>query len=101
MKTTITLEIETTDMKKFVPDEYICRADECPEDEICTDDVEQSLHNCASELISDMFTKEDTRSRELFEEQIFEHWDEQPEGPESLADICKFKIKVVEIKVVE
>jgi len=94
MKTRLVLEIETKDMKKFVPEQYILNPAYCPKEEECTGTVESLLHSWLKETLTDFFSDEIV---EILEGKLID-WDESPEGIEQFSDFGKVTISLEEDK---
>jgi hypothetical protein len=94
MKTKLIIEFETNNMKRVVPEEYIGKGEECPEDEVMTKDVEKGLHSRFVFLIKDMLTKGEM-GYDRFEEFMIED-DNGVEGFDELDDYGDIKITVTE-----
>lgn len=89
MKTRIIIEIETSNMAKIVPEEYIGHEDDCPKNEELTEEIEKSLHNNFQHIIKNLIEDK---------EYIFEHIDEEdiPENVECLDDFGRVSITIKE-----
>jgi len=94
MKTRLVIEFETNNMKKVVPEEYIGKYEECPEDEVITDDIEKGLHERFKFIFEDML-KEDGMGYDEFEETMMED-NIIIEGFDTLNDYGDVKITVIE-----
>ena len=93
MKTKIIIEIETKNMNRIVPEEYINNGHECPEDELMTDDIEEGIHKLFSEMVFSMINDD----RMNFEEEVLSN-ELSVEGFDKLSDYGDIKISVTEDK---
>jgi hypothetical protein len=92
MKTKLVIEFETNNMKRVVPEEYIGKDEDCPEDEVMTTEVEAGLHSRFIYLIETML-KKDGMNYDRFEEGMMED-ENGVEGFDELDDYGDIKITV-------
>ena len=91
MKTKITIEFETKNMKKIVPEEYFGDVDSCPKDEEMTEETEKELHRVFKSFIEDLSEKSSS-IHEALDERITE--DVPCENIDSLNDYGECTITV-------
>ena len=91
-KTRIIVELTTKNMEKVVPEEYVGRIEECPKEELGTEDTEQSLHDNFVRYFENRI-QEDGGWREEFEEELMED-EAGVEGFECLDDYGSVKITI-------
>ena len=92
MKTRLIIEFETSNMKRVVPEEYIGKDEECPDDELMTKEIEDGLHIRFVYLIKQMLEK-GTMEYDRFEERMMED-DNSVEGFDDLDDYGDVTITV-------
>jgi len=95
MKTKIELELETKDLKKVYPEEYLGDVAKCPKEdqEICQESMEEALHRNFTRYIHDCLEDDN----DLMQEAIMQD-EASIEGFEELGDYGFVKISFKPIK---